>query len=257
MTDQLRIAVAPAPERTPKRGRLRLVLIILAAVCGLALYRSPVLRLQGAEVVGVQHLSAERILEAAGLTAGAPRWGNPGYRIEERLRQEPWVKSVKAEWTWNRLRIDVAERSAVALLPYQGKWVLLDETGMILELAESPTALKLPVVAGVITTKALRGQQLSHQGLSDALLVISYLAAPLGDQVSQVDIKPDLELVFFMVGGAQVQWGAVPDDPKVREQAVTDKIKLFGDVWPGLKKRGPTCSIDMRVQGWAYPQGCK
>lgn len=261
MTKHLRAATETPPDPQTGRGRLWLLLFLILAVSAYGLYQSPVLRLQKSEVVGVRHLSAARVLEAAELSPGAPRWEHPAYRIEERLIAEPWIEKADAQWTWNRLQIKVTERSAIALLPYQGKWVLLDQTGMILELADSPAGLKLPVISGVATGKALRGQQLMHVGLNDALYVLSWMAAPTASQISEVHVKPDGQLGFFMVGGVQVEWGGVPRESSLRQESVQAKIKLFGDLWSGLSKRDASCTIDMRpvdlrADGLAT-KGCK
>lgn len=257
VTEHRRAAAETPPEPTRGRGRLWLLLLIVLAVSAYGLYQSPVLRFQGAEVVGVKRLSARRVLEAAEIAPGAPRWEHPSYRIEERLLKEPWIESATAEWTWNRLQIKVTERTAIALLPYQGKWVLLDHTGMILELVDSPAGQKLPVISGVATGKALRGQQLMHEGLGDALYVLSWMAAPYASQISEVNVKPDGQLFFFMVGGAQVEWGGVSRESKTRQDSVRKKIELFAEVWSGLTKRTAPCSIDMRPAEGLFTKGCK
>ncbi len=255
VTEQLRAATEPPPEPQRRRGRLWWLLLLVTAVSAYGVYLSPLLRFQGADVEGTQHLTARRVVEAAELTAGAPRWEHPAYRIEERLRQEPWIETAKAEWIGNRLKIQVTERTPLGLLPYQGKWVMLDHTGMILELVDSPAGLKLPVISGVATGKALRGQQLNHPGLNDALYLLYWMEAGYSNQISEVHVKPDGQLDLFMVGGAQVAWGFVEAEPKLRQQAVTDKIELFGYIWNEVTKRGPTCSIDMRPKGGGFPSG--
>lgn len=256
MVTQLPSAEQLQPAKRGGRRGLGLMLFLLIAVTAFAGYMSPVFRLQTVEVVGLDRLTRDRVMEAGGLAPGTPRWELTAEAVEARLQQEPWVKSARAEWQWSHLQIALEERTPVSLLPYHGKWVSLDDTGLILELVESPAQQRLPVISGVVTTKAIRGTQLTHAGLSDALLVLSWMAEALRNRVAQVEVAADRNLTLFMVGGGTVQWGQVPDD-KGRLEAVKEKLERFGLVWqqvpPGKRAK---CRIDLRVAGRADLSGC-
>lgn len=243
--------------RRGRRSRLISLLLLMTVLAGFALYRSPVLRVDEVKVTGSSHLSAQRLLEAASITRGDFRWLHTGRAVAARLKREPWIQSARASWTWTHLEIEITERQPLGLVPYQDKWLSLDDEGVILDLVESPAAVRLPVVAGARPERALRGDQLSDPSLGDALLVLQYMSEPFRDQVAEVQVESDRSLLLFMVQGPQVLWGRVPiQGDRVGE--VRLKLKNLGEFWPQIpKQRMKDCRIDLRIQNRLIHAGCQ
>jgi cell division septal protein FtsQ len=232
----------------------------MIAICAFAVYRSALFRLDAVQVTGARRLTTVQLMEIAGLARGMPRWEHPAAAIEARLRQEPWIRSAHVAWAGNQVKIDLEERTAVGLLRYGDLFFLaLDETGLILEQVDLKSAPGLPVIADVKVTTAVRGQQLNHQGLKDALTVLATMAEPLRAQVSQVQVEPDRALTLFMAAGATVQLGLLPDLERDRGPAVKQKLDLFDIYWNGASgKQLKGCKIDLRVEGTVISSdGCR
>jgi cell division protein FtsQ len=256
----LQLAASSVPAKPQRRGRIWLALLALAALCAFAVYHSALFRLASVQVTGATRLTQQQVMELAGLAPGVPRWEHPASNIEARLKQEPWVQAASASWQGTRVVIDLKERVAVGLLRYGDLFYLaLDDSGRILEQVDLKSAQGLPVVSGVVITKAVRGQQLQHQGLLDALTLLSRMPQPLRGQVSELQVAADRALTLFMARGATVQVGLVPDLEKDRLTSVDEKVKLLELYWrEAPKKRLTACNIDLRVQGLVIPSaGCK
>lgn len=240
-----------------KRTGVWFLLVALLFLCLFALYRSPLLRLSGVEVTGLNRLTRERVMEAAGLELGVPRLERSSSAIVSRLSQEPWVKSAEAAWAGNKVTINLTERVPVGLVRYYDLYYLaLDETGVVLQATTLEAEKGMPVISGVQVTKGLRGQQLQHQGLLDALTVLSRMGPSMLGQVSEVHVDTDRSLTLYMTGGATVLWGNVPDG-KDRYTATEQKWAYFGGVWKDLQRRkSSSCHIDLRVEGSAISAGC-
>jgi len=258
VTEQPSAAREPRRARPSRRGRLWTVLLLFIIASGLAAYYSPALRAHEFQIVGADHLSHERVLEIAGVALGDARWEHPARSVQARLLKEPWVKTAQVTWSWNQVRIVIQERASIGLLPYQTRYVALDETGQILELVESASGQHLPVITGVHTSKALRGQQLSNPGLSDALLVLMWMAEPLRAQVEELNVNGERNLTLYMTNHASVRWGTVYTE-KDPTTSVREKLKMLGDVWSKVPKpRAADCRIDLRIAGRAIPtSGCE
>jgi len=251
------VATGPAQDRPFRRGRLRLLLVLMIGLAMLGLSQSSLFRLADVEVSGTRRLHRDRVLEVARLSPGLLRWGLSPAIVETRLLSEPWIKSVQVEWNWNHLVITLEERTPLSLLPYQGRWVALDETARILELVQSPAGLNLPVISGVATGTALRGQILHHKGLQDVLYVLSWMAEPLRRQIAEVDVDAAGSLVLYMVGGTTVQWGLVPES-RDRDFLVEQKVRNFGGAWGQVpRNRLAACRMDFRVDGLLSSSGCE
>lgn len=239
-------------EQAPSSSGRKRAGLVLAALIGLlafAAYRSALFRLESVAITGATRLSEERIMAVADLAPGSARWDHPASAIKERLEREPWIKSATVAWTWGQVTIDVQEREPVGLIRYSDLYYLtLDETGVILEQTDLNTG-GLPVVSGKVVTKALRGEQLPDQGLTDALALLAYMAPELRSQVSEVHVDEQRDLTMYMVVGPTVRWGQLPSGPE-RAAWLRGQIKSFGGEWPKIAaKRSPTCQVDMRVEG--------
>lgn len=246
-------------EGVQRTGRSRMIslLLLMAVVAGFALYRSPVLRVDEVQVTGNSRLTPERVLEAAQIDHGDFRWLHMGSAVTARLKREPWIETAKARWSLTHLEIEVTERQPLSLVPYQGKWLSLDEEGVILDLVESPSAMKLPVVAGARPERALRGDQLSDPSLGDALLLLKFMSEPFRNQVAEVQVESDRTLVLFMVQGPQVLWGRVPIQGD-RVADVRSKLESLGEFWPQIpKQKMKDCRIDLRIQNRLIHAGCQ
>lgn len=244
-----------------KSGRLGfwLALLVMLGICLFAVWRSALFRLEQVQITGNQRLSQADVLEITGLSPGMLRWEVPVERVQQRLAAEPWVKSAEVAWNRNRLLIKLVEREPVALLQYQGRYYLaLDEEGSILGQRLLGEGDRLPVVAGLTISSALRGQKLDHEGLLDALSVLAWTAPPLRGQISEVQVREDGYIRLFMAGGATVDWGILPETKEKRDEFVQTQLPAFLEVWEKIpRSKLPRCQIDLRVEGKVFPSGCQ
>ena len=243
-------------EESGGKGWFWLALVVMLSIAAIAGYRSAWFRATEIEITGLDRLPREAVLEAAGLTVGAPRWENPAAQIQARLAAEPWIAAATATWERGRVAIAIEERKSAGLLRYSDRFYLvLDQTGVILGQTELDPKNTLPVISGKTVTTALRGQQLPDAGLQDALLLLARMSEGYPSHISEVKVAADRSLTLYMVSGATVDWGTIPDSHD-RLEALNDKIETFFGFWNGLKKRSGGCKIDMRVSGSVIPSGC-
>jgi cell division protein FtsQ len=111
------------------------VLLLVASLIGsgLALYFTPVFRVQEVQVTGAQALDAYSLAELAGLK-GASMFTVPLDKAQERLAALPMVKSVKAERDWpHTVRLVVEERQPWGYWYTQDSEYAIDADGVVLE----------------------------------------------------------------------------------------------------------------------------
>jgi cell division protein FtsQ len=249
--DAKQAADAVRPRRNRRRTGAILALLVLMAICLFAVYQSALFRLERIELTGNQRLTEAQVMGIIQLEPGSSRWANPASLIEARLRTEPRIQGAKAAWAFGVLHIDLQERLPVALLPYQDRFYLaLDATGMILEQTQLTAARGLPVLSGMVTTKALRGQLITHAGVLDALTLVAHMLESERKQVDQVRVEPDGSLTLFLTtGGVTVQWGQLPVGGE-KDRLIHDKLATFWTLWETTTKEHLTgCSFDLRVEG--------
>lgn len=187
---------AGATRSLPLATSALALLVLLAAY---ALAQAPPYRLQRVDLVGAAHLSPEQVVAIAGLEPGALRWRHPAERIRRRLIEgEPWVRDARVSWlAGGVLRVEVTERSPVALLPYYNLYAVLDAGGLILGLARLDE-YRLPVITGIPLPRGLRGEQVRHPHLTGALEAAELLPEAALAELSELAVSPegDLSLIF-------------------------------------------------------------
>jgi len=115
--------------------RLLFALLLLVAILGggLALYLTPILRVQVVEVTGAQTLDAYSLVEMSDLK-GRSMFTAPLDEAQQRLAAVPMVKSVRAERRWpHTVRLVVQERQPWGYWYTQDKEYVVDADGVILE----------------------------------------------------------------------------------------------------------------------------
>lgn len=243
----------------PRRGRLWLTLLVLGAVCLYAVYRSALFRLERVQISGTERLDQSDVLDVARLSPGLLRWDLPAKLVEERLLTEPWIGAARAAWRSTSLVVEVQEREPVGMLHYQGRYyLLLDAEGRILGQRMLDEGTRLPVVAGLTITRALRGQQLNHQGLMDALTVLGTMSPELREKVAEVQVKEGRSLRLYMVSGTTVEWGTLPAEADRRSAQVEEKLKGLLEYYEKISRKNlATCTIDLRVDAKLFGTGCE
>ena len=123
-------------ERIRRHIRWRRLLIALGLVVAIAgavaLYRSPLLRVQEVQVVGTKNVSAGQVAELADLE-GASMFTAPLDEAEARIVALPFVKAVRARLRWpNKVRIEVIERTPWGYWELAGTSYVIDSEGVIL-----------------------------------------------------------------------------------------------------------------------------
>ncbi|MGD0204886.1 MAG: FtsQ-type POTRA domain-containing protein [Dehalococcoidia bacterium] len=130
----------------PRLWRRLLMLLLVASLIGggLALYLTPVFRVQEVQVTGAQTLDAPYLAELAGLK-GASMFTAPLDKAQERLAALPMVKSVKTERLWpHTVRLVIQERQPWMYWYTQDSEYVVDADGVVLEGAmPAPDALTI------------------------------------------------------------------------------------------------------------------
>jgi len=123
-------------ERLRRSIRWRRILIILglvAAIAGaVALYRSPLLRVQEVQVIGTANLTPQQITDLADLE-GASMFNAPLGDAEARIVTLPMVKAVNTRLDWpNKVRIEVIERTPWGHWDLSGTSYVIDGEGVVI-----------------------------------------------------------------------------------------------------------------------------
>lgn len=214
--------VEPDDERTVRLNRKRFarrqrarrwlawrrVLAILAAVAAVAavvwlFFFSTALSVSGATVTGstgAQAVAAER---AAAVPVGSPLVLADLDAVAARVESLAFVRSAEVSRSWpDKLRIDVAERVPVAVVPRGGSFTGLDAEGVLFGgYAERPAGL--PVVRA--------GEGIRTEALAEAARVAASLPGSLDGTVDYVDVQSVDQISVRLRDDRTIVWGSADD----------------------------------------------
>ena len=181
-------------------------LAVLVAI-GYGITQSPLLDVDEVEVIGARRTGADKVLEVAGIELGTPLLGLGLSGPRESIAALPWVDQVRSNRTWGgKVTFDVTERTAVAQIPADEQWAVVDLQGRVLQV--DPVPWDLPVV--LFGSVPEPGEWLAGGALP--LLEISAALVPLHDErigaISWVAGKATVDLP----GQTRAHWGG-RDDP--------------------------------------------
>ena len=227
--------MAKAKKRRWRAQRRVFLLFDLLLLGGMGLFfflSSPYFRVATVTVTGNVRLSNQDVVQAADLPPKANLWKLNLAEIRRRIEAQPWVKeaSVRREFP-GRLVIAVTERQALAAVPDNNAFFVVDADGRVLALADNYYGLGLPVLTGVRSEEWRVGLTVNSQPLSVGLAAIASLdpdhRAALAEVHVAVNDDGTFEVTVYTTDETTVLLGSFrPND--------ADRLKRKGQALAGI-----------------------
>ncbi|GAA3812384.1 cell division protein FtsQ/DivIB [Nocardioides panacisoli] len=183
--------------------RYIVVVVVVVLLIGFAVYSvyfSPWLQVQGVDVTGNSQVSDAEIIRTADVPEGGALAKVDLDAIAVRVRALPAVKSVDVSRKWpHDVRIDVVERTPVAVVARGDGYVDLDEEGVTFNRLAHPPA-GLPLVE--------TGAAAEPSALEEAAHVVAALPDDISSLVDHVQVDTVDEILLVLHDGRQVKWGS-------------------------------------------------
>ncbi|HEY3315581.1 MAG TPA: FtsQ-type POTRA domain-containing protein [Bacillota bacterium] len=238
------------------RAQRRVFLIFdLLLIGGIGLFfflSSSYFRVATVSVTGNVKLSSQEVINAAQLPPKANLWQVKLAEVRQRLAAEPWIKEVAVRREFpGRLIIDIKECEALAAVPNNNTFYLVDADGRVLRLVENLYGLGLPVLTGVKAEEWRVGLSVDETLLNGALAVIDTFDPDHRSLLAEVHAAPradgSAEVTVYTTDRITVLFGAVPAAP---DERLKRKIQaLVGIVDDARASKLRVRLIDLRYDG--------
>lgn len=220
--------------------RLLILILIFAVPLVMVLYYvSPLSHLAAVNVSGNTHLSAEKVVQTAGLETGENLWQqffNRKAAVQKLKKEVPRVKEAKIQFSsLNTFKLSLTEYQEVALLVDGKKYLPILEDGTIIRQSQSKADQGKIILENFSDQKKILATLKQYHQLSKALQ----------SSVSQIEATPradnDELLTLFMNDGNQV----IVNISKLAEQ-----LSYYPQVAKEMDEKG---IVDMEVGIFAHP----
>ena len=203
--------------------------LVLIGFAVYAVYFSSWLRAEGVQVAGLGQLSKAEVLQAAHVPLGGALAREDLHAIELRVEALPIVKSADVSRSWpHDVRIEITERTPVAVLPRGNRFVQVDASGVsFMPLLRHPGAL--PTIDTGVAADA--------NALREGARVAASLPTSVSRLVDHIQVSTIDRIDLSLRDGRTVLWGSA------EESAAKAEVLLH------LLKETKAHAIDVSVPG--------
>ncbi|MGZ8742062.1 MAG: cell division protein FtsQ/DivIB [Nocardioides sp.] len=206
------------------------VVAVLAAVASVVwlVFFSSVLAVKGVQVEGAAVLDPRDVRRVAAVPTGSPLAGVDLDEVAERVEALAPVLDVDVSRAWpSRIRIDVTERVAVAVVDQGGVLHGVDEEGVMFRRYPSrPPSLPLLRIGAATQADAL----------AEAARVVESLPRDIASRVEYVAVSTVDTISLRLRSGQTVQWGSADESghkAEVLAVLLEQKASLYDVTVPG------------------------
>lgn len=219
------------------RARIYLVLfLLLVVVAGSAYACSEAMRVREVVVLGCEARDPADVVDLAAIANEESIFKLNFDEIRAKIDADPYFEVESIDYLFpDTLRIQVFERRASAAIRYQDSFLVVDETGFVLEVQPGLGDLDLPVVSslnvvgGAAVGEAVAASQESQMDALRAILTELH-SQDVIQLVSEINLEAVSDLWMTTVSGFEVRLGNFED--------MAEKIRWLRAVEPILVSEG-------------------
>lgn len=153
--------VSPKKKKKRKKKRYFLKFCILCLLCAGAYFflTSEYFNVTEIEIIGNDYYTKAQVIQMTQISTGKNMFEFSSTDVRDRLLADAYIKNVKIRRIpMGTVRITITERMEYAAVPYGQEYVLLDNEGTVLRVAQEPPTL--PLLVGMNLVEMTPGQAL-------------------------------------------------------------------------------------------------
>lgn len=161
-------------------------------------------------VQGADKLGSDEVIRLSNLRTGLNIFSVDGNQISQALKVHPMVQDIKVVRHWPRhLEIQVSERQAWALTPYQGSFLCIDMEGIVIDKLNTFSAEQYCIITlDQQPEQVVLGQVLDPEAVSSIRRVWDAIPAPSRADISDYHyVNSSKELILYTSIGTEIRFG--------------------------------------------------
>ncbi len=187
-------------KRRRRLGIFVLLLLIVLMITGVAsLYNSNFFNVKEVVITGNHHIPEKEIVKQSGIDSNISLLKLPLDEVKIKILKNPWIKDAEITRHFpNSVEIKVVERKAIAALPFQDIYLLIDKDAVVLESREFIEDLNLPIILDIRLIKAKIGEKINLVNLKNAMKCLVSLDKNLRESVTMVNAPSEEKLTLML-----------------------------------------------------------
>lgn len=217
-------------ERRRKRILNFILFLLILMLLYLFTFKTDFFNIKNIEVVGNKKLGNDKILRASVCIKGENIFKINKKHCEDSINRLAYIKNTKLTRKLpNTIKIQVEEREEVAIIPYIGALVYIDEEGYILTIEERKTNIKLPQIFGLELVNLQTGDCIFDSVEEEGNLDFITLGkkAKLLKQMKYINFSDKENTMIELNNGIKVAFGPL-DNVKYKLSFLSEILKDIG-----------------------------
>lgn len=221
------------------------IMVLIISIFGAFILSSDLFSLKNIYVTGNKTVPKDDIIRLSNLQYGQNIFRINKKKIVKNIFDSPKIKAIRIKRILpSSLSLDLVEREAVALIPYLGSYLSIDEEALIIEVSGISEKTSVPVVEGFAFNDFKIGELLridNNEQLDIALKISKALKnSKLNEDVSIINIEDLNNILLTTRTGIRVY---------LCNNDIDYKIQLAKAIIEDLLKNNEKGIIDMRHDG--------
>ena len=217
----------PPVKKVRKKGRLFLLLILLAAFAAAAVW-SPLLSLEKVDIAGQTSLTEDEVWRIMGVYHGEPLMFVNTDAAAQALRQDLRVEKASVQYMFpHGLRVSLTERQPLAVVACDYGYLNVDRDGRVISASRHFRRGGVPFIAGIDFKDAYIGDTLQGDDLAGALEFLSYFDPDTRAQIDKIFVNTEGYATAYAPGGVEIRIG--------RLERIEEKVRVTKDFLAELK----------------------
>ncbi|MBS3886255.1 MAG: FtsQ-type POTRA domain-containing protein [Dethiobacter sp.] len=232
-------SIPPEKTRQIKRRLVAMLLFIVVLWTVLSFIGSDFFSIATIAIYGNTYTTESEIRLALTVAEGDNIWRLNKAQQADKLKTIPRIESARVTRELpNRLKVEIKEKRAVALVPYNGYLLVMGSDGMVLATTRNPQNYHIPMLTGLAPLELSVGEiLLSGPALQEVVQTLETMSAA-GVTVSELNFAEADKLVLITMDGLTVWLG---------QGGHSEKAALLVQIMGQLQGRQAEGYLDLRV----------
>lgn len=232
-------SLSPVKTRQIKRRLLATLLFVVVFWAVLSLVNSDIFSITKIAICGNAYTTEKEIRLALTVAEGDNIWRLNKAQQAAKLKTIPRIESARViRELPNRLRVEIKEKKALVLVPYNGYLLEMGADGMVLATTQNPQNYNIPMLTGLAPVELSVGEMLlTGLQLQEVMQALEAMSAA-GVVVSELNFAQAEKLVLITMEGLTVWLG---------QGRHCEKAALLAQIKGQLQGRQSEGYLDLRV----------
>jgi len=221
------------------------IFVFILGVIGAFLLSSEIFEIKNIHVTGNKTITEDEIIKLSNIQYKQNIFKLNTKKIIKGMFNHPKIKAVKIKRVLpSSITLDIIEREGVALIPYLGSYINIDEETVIIEVITLDDNIDLPIVSGITFKDFKLGEKLNtdkKDQLNNVMEVIKCLrSVKMTDIIETINVEDSSNIIITTSNNIRVYLGNDKLDYKISmAKAIVEDLTIENEI--GI--------VDMRHEG--------